>query len=525
MRREGTVFSVCCVALVFVLIAFTVVLGVVKTTTVEAAEKKVLVHALNRDGDILDTIKAAWYSDALIYLHDRLVTRDYNFQYRPGLAEKWETSENGLVWTFHLKKGVKFHNGKPFTAEDVKWTFDTIKDPKTASPFAGDLKAIKEIKVIDDYTVQFTLNYPFPNLLFNLSNTAAGIQPANCYEEYGEDYGHKVVIGTGPFMLKEWIKGDRVVLVRNPDYNWGPDWMSNQGPPLLDELVIRAIPEENSRIMELETGGVHVLRDVPPMFVERLKNNPEVNLVQGSATKLGYLAYACDKRPFDNVLVRRAINHAIDRKKIVKYIFRGNAQVAYGYLPPALKDEYLEESEQLAYKYNLEKAKSLLAEAGYPNGFEATLSADNSTISKRLAEVIQAQLAEIGIKAKIQLYDSASYKAMLKEGKQELFIRLYSWPNADILDWFLLSSQFPYPNHSRWVDKTTDEMINAAATSPTWEERAEGYKKVQRYLIEQAVWCPIYIPNNIIAVRKEVKNFKYHPWMIQYNDGIDIASR
>ncbi|KRT35172.1 ABC transporter substrate-binding protein [Acetomicrobium hydrogeniformans] len=490
-----------------------------------AAEKKVIVQAMNRDPDILDTMKAAWYSDALIYLHDRLVSRDYNFGYRPGLATSWDVSEDGLMWTFHLKKEVKFHDGTPFTAKDVKWTIDTIKDPKTASPFAGDLKAIDQVKIIDDYTVQMTLKYPFPNLLFNLSNTASGIQKAGCYDEYGEDYGIKTVIGTGPFMFKEWVRGDRIVLVKNPHYNWGPEWMSNQGPPLFDELVIRTIPEESSRIMELLTGGVHVLRDVPPLQVDKLKNNPEINIFTEQSTKLGYLAYACDKKPFDDVLVRRAINHAVDRETIVKYIFSGYATPAYGYLPQALKDEYLEESEELGYKYDPAKAKELLAKAGFPDGFETTLSAENDSTSKRLAEVLQAQLAEIGIRAKIQLFDSASYVAMLKAGQQDLFVRLYSWPNADILDWFLLSSQFPYPNHSRWCDPKTDELINSAATAPTWEERAEKYKEVQRYLIEQAVWCPIYIPDMMLAVRKEVKNFKIHPWMIQYSDGIDIETK
>lgn len=490
-----------------------------------AAEKKVIVQAMDRDPDILDTIKAAWYSDALIYLHDRLVSRDYNFGYRPGLATSWDVSGDGLVWTFHLRQGVTFHDGTPFTAKDVKWTIDTIKDPKTASPFAGDLKAIDKVKIVDDYTVQVFLKYPFPNLLFNLSNTASGIQKAGCYDKYGDDYGIKVVIGTGPFMFKEWVRGDRIVLVKNPNYHWGPEWMSNQGPPLFDELVIRTIPEESSRIMELVTGGVHVLRDVPPLQVDKLKNNPEINIFTEQSTRLGYLAYACDKKPFDNVLVRRAINHAVDRDTIVKYIFNGHATPAYGYLPPALKDEYLAESEKLGYKYDPAKAKALLAEAGFSKGFETTLSAENDSTSKRLAEVLQAQLADVGIKAKIQLYDSASYVAMLKAGQQDLFIRLYSWPNADILDWFLLSSQFPYPNHSRWCDPKTDELINSAASAPTWEKRAQGYKEVQRHLIEQAVWCPVYIPDMMLAVRKEVINFKIHPWMIQYSDGIDIKTK
>jgi len=494
-----------------------------KTGAGKEPVEKVLSIGYDRDAEILDTIKTAWYSDALIYIHDRLITRDYEFGYKPGLAEKWDVSDDGLTWTFYLRKGVKFHDGTDFTAEDVKWTIDTIKNPDTGSPFRGDLEAIKEVNIIDDYTVEFVLNYPFPNLLYNLSATASGIHPANAYEKYGDDYGKKIVIGTGPFKFQEWIPGDKLVIVKNEEYNWGPEWMSNRGPALIDKIVLKTIPDENSRVMELEVGGIQILRNVPEAHVEKLDNLPDITVYKEEATKLGYLAYATDKEPFSDVRVRRAINHALNREEIIQFVFRGYGEVAYGYLPPALKDEYLQESKDLAYEYNPEKARQLLAEAGYPNGFETTISADNSSKSSKLAEIIQNQLKAVNINARIQLYDSASYTDMLKEGKQELFIREYSWSNADILDWFLLSRQFPYPNHSRWVDDKTDELITFAAQRPTWDERAEAYKEVQRYLIDQAVWAPIYIPKQMIAVRKEVKNFKYHPWMLQYNDGFDLV--
>ena len=513
--RKAIVTILVCILLI------TTVAGCTKKSGA-GASGKTLIIGFDRDGEILDTIKTAWYSDALIYIHDRLVSRDYNFGYQPGLAEKWDVSEDGLIWTFYLRKGVKFHDGSELTAEDVKWTFDTIKDPNVGSPFRADIEATKEVEVVDDYTVKFILNYPFPNLLFNLSNTAAGIHPANAYEKYGDDYGKKVVIGTGPYKLEEWIPGDKTVLVKNEEYNWGPEWMANRGPALIDKIIIKVVPDENTRMMELEVGDIHILRNVPETYVEQLEKNPDITVYKEPATKLGYLAYATDKEPFTDVRVRRAINHALNPEEIIQFVFRGLGEVAYGYLPFTLEDEYLGESEDLAYKYDVEKAKQLLAEAGYPDGFKATLSADNSSKSSKLAEIIQRQLKEAGIETEIQLYDSAAYADMLKEGKQELFIREYSWPNADILDWFLLSERFPYPNHSRWVDEKTDELIMSAARRPTWEERAEGYKEVQRYLIDQAVWAPIYVPMQIIAARKEVKNFKYHPWMLQYNDGFDI---
>lgn len=485
--------------------------------------EKVLVMGYERDAETLDHIKTAWYSDALIYMFDRLVTRDYDFNYEPGLAKSWDTSPDGLTWTFHLREGVKFHNGEPLTADDVKWTFDTIMDPDTASPFAGDLGAIEAVNVKDELTVDFVLKYPFPNLLFNLSNTAAGIAWKGIYDEYGDEYGSKYVVGTGPYMLEEWVIGDKIVLAKNPDYNWGPEWMSNQGPALIDKVILRTIPEETSRLMELDTGGIHILRNITPSIYEQVKDKDDIEVVRGAATRLGYLAYATDKEPFTDVRIRQAINHAVDRDSIVQYVFRGLAEAAYGYLPPALTSEYYADSKKDGYEYDVDKAKALLSDAGFADGLKLELSADNSTESTRLAEVLQAQLGEVGIEVEIRLFDSASYADHLKEGKQELFIRLYSWPNADILDWFLLSTQAPWPNHSRWQDAKTDELINRAATLPTWDERAEGYKDVQKHLIEQAVWCPIYVPETLIAVRKEVKGFKFHPWMMQINDGFDLV--
>lgn len=489
------------------------------------AEEKVLVVAYDKDAETLDHLKTSWFSDSLIYIFDRLVSRDYDFNYEPGLAKKWDVTDDGLVWTFYLKEGVKFHDGKELTAEDVKWTIDTIKDPDTASPSQSDFAPIKEVVVKGDYEFDIKLDGPFPNLLFILSGTSSGIASKEAYEKYGEDYGNKKVIGTGPYIFEEWIKGDKIVLTKNPEYDWGPDWMQNNGAPIIDKIIMRVIPEENSRMMELEAGNVNILRDVTAVVGEKLKSNENIEILTGESPQLGYLAYATDKEPFTDIRVRRAINHALNKEEIIKYVFRDAAIPAHGYLPPMLTEEYYPDSKKDGYDYDVEAAKSLLKEAGYGDGLKLKLGAENSTEFSRLAEVIQTQLKEVGIDAEIQLYDSASYTAMLKEGKQELFIREYSWLNADILDWFLLSTQFPFPNHSRWQDEKTDELLNGAATMATWEERAEGYRDVQKYLIEQAVWAPIYIPEHSVAINKKVKNFKYHPWVIQFNDGIDIDTK
>ncbi|WNF36122.1 ABC transporter substrate-binding protein [Bacillaceae bacterium IKA-2] len=481
----------------------------------EEAEFKSLVIGYEMDYESLDHIRTANYSDALILMLDRLVSRDYDFTYQPGLAKEWKISDDSLTWTFYLKEGVTFHDGKPFTADDVKWTFDQILDPDVGSPAAGDFSPIKEVNVIDEYTVDLVLEHAFPNLLFVISATVAGIGSQEAYEEYGDEYGSNYVIGTGPYKFKEWVRGDKIVLEINPDYEWGPDWAVDAS---IDEIVMRTIPEETSRIMEIEAGNVHILRDTSATIIERLRDSDTVDIHDGDAPRLGYLAYATDKEPFTDVRVRRAINHAINKEEIVEYIFRDNATVAHGYLPPMLTDEYYQGSEAAGYEYSKEKAIQLLEEAGYGDGLTLKLSAENNSEMTQFAQVIQNQLGEVGIEVEIQLYDSSSYVAMLREGEQELFLRVYNWLNADILDWFLESSQFPFPNHSRWIDDKTDELIATARSASSWEERAVGYHEVQKHLIEQAVWTPVYHPTRSVAVRKDVMNFKFHPWQTQFQE-------
>lgn len=485
--------------------------------------EKTLVIGYDRDAETLNHLKTGWFSDALIYMYDRLVSRDYDFAYQPGLATSWETSEDGLVWTFHLRDDVTFHNGEKFTANDVKWTIDMLMDPETASPSASEFASFEEVNVVDDYTVEVVLKEPFPNILFILSNTSSGVINQKAYEEAGDNYGVSTVIGTGPYMLESWTQGDEIVLVKNPDYNWGPDWLGNQGPSNIDKIILKAIPEENTRFMELLAGNLHVLRDVPPTFLDRVEGNDDIKIEEVPATQLVYLAYPTDTEPFTDVRVRQAINHAINKEEILTFIYRDIGEPSYGYLPPALSEEYLGESKDLSYDFNPEKAKELLAEAGYGDGLTLKLAAENSTEYSRLAEVLQNQLSVAGINVEIQMYDASSYTAMLRNEEQELFLRKYSWPNADILDYFLLSSNIPFPNHSRWNDEETDRLIKAAATSPTWDDRSAGYHEVQRHLIEEAVWAPIYIPQRLTAVRSEVENLKIHPWAIFYNDGVDIS--
>ncbi|HHY94084.1 MAG TPA: ABC transporter substrate-binding protein, partial [Firmicutes bacterium] len=239
-----------------------------------------IVVALAREGESLDHIKTSWTTDAHYTVMDRLVERDFNLKYVPHLAESWTSSPDGKVWTFKLRKDVKFHDGTPFNAAAVKWFFEALIDPANASPSASDYAFIDKIETPDEYTVEFRLKDPYPNILFKLSTTYAGIISPEAYKKYGpggtKEYGTKQMVGTGLYVFKEWVPGDHLLVTANPDYRWGPEFVKNKDAAHIKNIRYRIIPDAATRLMEFEAGNVDLLLEVAPQDVERVKSIPNV---------------------------------------------------------------------------------------------------------------------------------------------------------------------------------------------------------------------------------------------------------
>jgi peptide/nickel transport system substrate-binding protein len=484
------------------------------------AKKTDLVIGIAKDTDNFDFFKTSWTTNAMYQSTSRLVEYDMNMQYIPGIAERWETSADGLTWTFYLKKGVKFHDGTPVTSKAVKFYFDTVLDKETASPSATDYVFARQVQTPDDYTIVLKLEKPYPNLLFKMASNYTAIVPPEAYLKYGpkgdQSWGSKNFIGSGPFKLKEWVPNSKTVLERNPDFAWAPKTAKNQGASPIQTITYKVIPDAATQVAELRAGGIDMLLDVPVEQVAQVKQIPNVQVLEKPAFGIGYLGMATDKAPLNNVKLRQAINHALNREGLVKTVFMGVGTPAYGYLPP-LVPENLEDKE--AHKYDVALAKKLVQESGVATPIKLTLSTDNKTSHVRMAEAIQAQLKEIGIEANVEQMDNAAYVSYLKAGKQDLFVREYTWNSADILQWFLDKANFPYPNHSRWQDEKTSQLMIDAETAPNLEARAQKYKEVQRLLIDQAVWAPIWYPQRVEAVRTDrVQGYVMHPSVVQLYD-------
>lgn len=488
------------------------------TKGVEAQE--VLVVAQEDAIENMNHITTTWMSEPVMNVYDNLITRDYENQLKDGLAHHWEVSEDGLTYTFYLKEGVVFHDGTPFNASAVKWNIEAIAGGVSSYLVA----AVHEVEIVDDYTVQLHLHHPFPNLLYNLSTSYAGIISPTAYEELGDAYGSRTVVGTGPFLLKEWIRGDRVILEAFDEYDWGPSWLENQKRPYYDEVVFKILPEATTQVMELEAGEVHMLTATPPPLAERLKTNENIRVETGPDRNIIYIGMNVKHPELEDINVRKAINYAIDRESIVEFIFDGYGLPAYHYLIPTLESHHVESP----YYYNPEYARELLVEAGYELGDDGIVVRDGEplhfvlwvetiTTRRQIAEVAQQQLREIGIDVSIEQFDPAGYKAAFDTEEQELFVRLYSWDNADILEWFFHSHRRPEPNKTLWNRAGFDSMVEQAEASTTWEQRVGAYKAVHSYLLAESPWASVYYPDRIVSVRDSVGGLVVHPVRIQYS--------
>ncbi|MFZ5917813.1 MAG: ABC transporter substrate-binding protein [Chloroflexota bacterium] len=499
---------------------------VVTATPAPKGDVTLVVAAANQYGETFDIFNTATTMAPHVMIYEPLVTVDYNYEFQPGLAESWEISEDGLTWTFYLQKGVTFHDGSAFNADVVKWWLEGMLTGVNSYMF----ESMTEATVVDDYTINLTFSAPFPNLLYNLSTSFSGIMSQEAYEKYGEEYGLKYAVGTGPFMLEEWVQNDHLTLVKNPDYNWAPKWTGHSGPAQVDKIIYRIIPEDATRAIELQAGNVHILLDAPsPRELPQYQNNPDYLYLQSSDATIQFIGMKVDHPFFADLRTRQAVGYAIDRDLIVETVYQGIGRATNTYLSVELGGD--KGVSKFAPSYDLEMAKSLLAEVGWVMGDDGVLVAESVAgveagtkfeVSywtyqedefKRLAEVTQKMLADVGIKAEIQLMDNPTYSAALKGTETELILRQYGWDNNDILEWFHHGKYLPYPNYLGVNDPEFDAALDEANfNTPTWAERDAKYVDIHKYLIETWYpWAPVRQRSDVFIARSVVKSLKPIP--------------
>lgn len=475
----------------------------------------VLTVAQNADAVTLDPHKTNDHSSANVteQIYNTLVDLTPDIKIKPSLAESWK-QVNDTTWEFKLRKGVKFHNGEELKASDVKFTFDRLLDKKTAAPGAFVLNPVKETKVVDDYTVQIITNQPFAPILYNLTHVATSILNEKAVKEGGDNYGLHPV-GTGPFKFVKWDKNSQIELAKNNDYF--------EGPAKLDKIVYRIIPESATALAEIRTGGVDMVMELPPEQVKQLESGQDVKVDKAPGFAVKYLSFDTREKPFNDPRVRQAINYAINKDEVVKGAYSGLATVANGPLSPAVNGA---KKDLPGYGNDLEKAKQLLAEAGYPNGFESTLYLSNADLDKKIATITQAQLGKIGIKLNQQVME---WGAFLDKTGKGVPMFILSWitvtGDADNGMYALFHSKnFGGPgNRSFYKNEEVDKLLDAGQSETNPEKRQQDYFKAQELIVKDAPWAFLTVGQNVVGLNKRVQGFinmptqtyKFYPVSVQ----------
>lgn len=436
-------------------------------------------------------------------IYDTLVIQDDNLEIIPGLAVSWEHVDD-LVWEFELRPNVYFHNGEPLTADDIKFSYDRLRDPETAAPGAFILGSVEKVEVIGDLKIRITTNAPFAPMLAHLSHGVTGIVNRKAVEEAGADYGTTVVVGTGAFKFENWSAGSHITLVRNPDY-WGQ-------VAAVDKVTFRSIPEGTVRAIELETGGVDIAMGVEPIDEGRLAQNPNVNIIRTPGLGADYVGFNCEKEPFDDVRVRQAINHAIDMDLIIEVVYAGQGVRAVSPISPTVwgANPNLE-----GYEFDPEKARALLAEAGYPDGFSTSIWTNSNPLRMQAAEIIQADLADIGIDVAVEIMEWGPYLADTADGKHDMFILGWTTVTADadygLFPLFHSSAYGASGNRTFWSTPRLDELLSNARANSDPDQRLEMYYEAQEIIAEGAPWIFMRAPINVDGTRVNISGFTPHP--------------
>jgi peptide/nickel transport system substrate-binding protein len=468
---------------------------------IEAAEEDKVILALERDQDNMDPHMHFQRVGILmnINMYDSLLHKTPKLEYEPSLATEWRALDDS-TWEFKLRQGVKFHNGDAFSAEDVKFTFERVLNPATKSPQYGNIRAIKEVKIIDAYTVQLITDKPFPLLLERL--VFFPIIPKQYFEKVGpQAFADNAPVGTGPYKFVEW-KRDQYLKLERFEGHW-------RGPAPIKTFIIRVIPETSTQVAELKTGGVDMVRNLAPDLIPDLKANPNTYVSTAPILRTHYVQLDMREAPFDKKEARQAANYAIDRQAIVDRLMGGLGKVVPTVINPMAFgfDPTVE-----GYGYDVKKAKELLKQAGYPKGVNITLHVGASAaFNRQIAEALAEMLSEVGLRTNLKIWDPgpAWNKFFQGEGKATNGFN-GSWGYYSTFDADAILHPLYHTEPGGWVGKwytrvpELDELIDAARSTVDKQSRLTTYAKIQRLIKEEAPSIFLFHQYDMLGIHERI---------------------
>jgi peptide/nickel transport system substrate-binding protein len=494
-----------------------------------AAGAQELVWARYGDIDSLDPHRATSTLSMQVWdqIYDTLLAFDMDGRAQPNLAKSWEVSDDGLVYTFTLNEGITCHDGTPFDSADVKFTIDHAfgDNPSLTKTSWGP---IESVEAVDPLTFKVTMSSKFGAFIPFLADSFSSMV---CDTNTADTFGSSTGIGTGPFQLVEWVKGDEVVLEKNPDFkNFGKP-VENMGPPYIDRLIVRTVPEPQTRLAALRTGEVH-LAEPPFDDVAAIKGAGELEIVVADNTGQNvFWEFTVSRPPFDDIRARQAVAYATDPETAISIIYGDLSQREWCPVSRGVFGNDQEFCKQYGYPYDREKATALLAEMGYgpDKPLETTMFVWTGGNRHKLAEIFQAQLAEVGIKASIEIMDIGTMNARVKEQNESpddpspgtFDMMTWGWYDPDIL-YALWHSPGAYTG---FQTPELDAMLEKTRTTIDDAERLTAVQDVIKYLMENAAHVGLYTPGWewVFAVRPEVKGFRIGPFLHPIFLEVEIA--
>lgn len=442
-------------------------------------------------------------------MYDGLLTRDSKMQVVPELVSSYKQT-SPTTFEFKLRQGVKFHSGDEMTAEDVKFTFDRLTqkdmlDGKT-SPRAGLLGPMKEISVIDKYSVRMTLSSPWailPSMLpFQEVVSKAFVQ------KVGDAAMATQANGTGPFKLVEWRRGDSVTMERFAGYYGGSPDIPPVGPAKADRVIFKIIPENSSRVAALLAGDVDIATELPAHMMKQIQASDKAVVMKVRGTRSFFVSLNNTKPPFDNPLVRQAANHALDKKLLIEKILLGTATPINGVLSP---DAFAFDASLKTYDYNPEQAKKLLTQAGFPNGIDVTLDVEGSFAE--MAQAIGSLLTKAGIRTKVVVGEGTVLRAKwLTKGQAKTGdMWMTSWGNGSLDPEDIFAPTLKTNdrgNSAGYSSSVVDGLLTSASVETDPAKRAEMFVKAQKQVNADAPWIFLWVPEDVYGVSKRLKGWQ-----------------
>ncbi|MGF1526974.1 MAG: ABC transporter substrate-binding protein [Candidatus Competibacterales bacterium] len=499
------------------------IIGTGATLSAAAQSTVTLLRVVDTDRFDPHTSTARAAGEILFMIGDTLVTLDYDLKtIQPGLATEWSISDDGRVYTFKLREDVTFCSGKPFTANDVVASVERWLDPATNGVTKWRAGDVKEVVATDDYTVEWRLNEPYAELLYQMAQQFHTIINVDQAEELGQDFGVKAIDTTGPFCFESWTPRDKTILTKHEAYTWGSPQFSYQTPQV-DRIVWQITPEESPRLAAIQTGQSDATQYLPYWAIEQLRATPTVNVTQ--AEQYFWTYFVGMKITRDNVAdeqVRRAINLAVDVDSIAEALFFGHAEPANAYIHPNVLD-YKADMELSQFSYDIDQANQLLDAAGWTREGDGVRTKDGETLTlvaygfnsplwRQIMEAMQSDLRQVGVELDLQLTDPTITWGKLKTQEFDVFTMSYPYVSAgDALNLYFRSANMPTPNRMNWDDpEETDVWLASGSAALSEDERAQYYGQVQEKVHNATLWVPLAHEPLFIAAHQRLEPVKAH---------------